>query len=424
MSLVWSLMLLNIWHFEPIPDASNDVVLDVDTSGMARVAYYKDSLICYATRNSMGDSFVWINEILDSNAVPIAGYGNSAEMAVDKKGIPHVVYFKRGSTWWEHLLYYATRDSTAAWNAAILDTATYKVSIDGDSLDRPHVIYCRGAVWHQYWNGSAWTREYAINVIGYITQDIDRQDRIHISIGPPLIGGRHRSYQYGSRDTAGWHVENVLGYDVRWPLGIAADTSCRPHLSFHCYENESFHTVKEDSAWNAEEITEYGFFNTCIAVIGLEPHLLGTDSGYVRYLWKPDSSLWLFEEIHAGYPKALVADKDGYLHCIIIDSLDVIYGTNRPQSGICDQSRGGSTFSIGTISRVPVIIRLNKENAIYRLIIFDVSGRLVKSFNHLTDNRIVWNGCDNSGNRLPGGVYFIKLDTKSDAVVKKVILVK
>ncbi|MEO0190556.1 MAG: T9SS type A sorting domain-containing protein, partial [candidate division WOR-3 bacterium] len=61
--------------------------------------------------------------------------------------------------------------------------------------------------------------------------------------------------------------------------------------------------------------------------------------------------------------------------------------------------------------------------------IYDVSGRLVKSFNpescilnHASD--IIWSSDDNLGRKLPSGVYFI--DFKSDEIkeMEKVIMLR
>ncbi len=46
--------------------------------------------------------------------------------------------------------------------------------------------------------------------------------------------------------------------------------------------------------------------------------------------------------------------------------------------------------------------------------IFDVSGRLVGSFSLATDyclpNTLIWDGSDAPGRKLPGGVYFVRLE--------------
>ncbi len=59
--------------------------------------------------------------------------------------------------------------------------------------------------------------------------------------------------------------------------------------------------------------------------------------------------------------------------------------------------------------------------------IYDVSGRLVKSFNHLTIqpfNQIVWSGDDESGRPLPNGIYFIRLESGKIRTLEKAVLLR
>ena len=60
--------------------------------------------------------------------------------------------------------------------------------------------------------------------------------------------------------------------------------------------------------------------------------------------------------------------------------------------------------------------------------IYDVSGRMVRDFSRLTVNgersTIVWDGMDDSGRRLPSGVYFVVLQSGETKEIKKVIRLK
>ncbi len=64
------------------------------------------------------------------------------------------------------------------------------------------------------------------------------------------------------------------------------------------------------------------------------------------------------------------------------------------------------------------------------LMIYDVTGRLVKSFNYQTiqpsnhPTQIVWDGTDDSGRKLPAGVYFVRLESEGFKQVEKVILLR
>ncbi len=74
-------------------------------------------------------------------------------------------------------------------------------------------------------------------------------------------------------------------------------------------------------------------------------------------------------------------------------------------------------FEINPNSQIPNTI----------LKIYDAGGRLVKQFNHLTNhqfNYVLWYGDDNSGCRLPTGVYFVRLESEWCKQVEKVILLR
>jgi hypothetical protein len=61
--------------------------------------------------------------------------------------------------------------------------------------------------------------------------------------------------------------------------------------------------------------------------------------------------------------------------------------------------------------------------------IYDVTGRVVKNFGDLSIyrspfNQLSWNGMDDSGFRLPAGVYFVRLKSDNFKAVEKIILLK
>ncbi|MGB9721964.1 MAG: T9SS type A sorting domain-containing protein, partial [bacterium] len=62
----------------------------------------------------------------------------------------------------------------------------------------------------------------------------------------------------------------------------------------------------------------------------------------------------------------------------------------------------------------------------FSLVVYDVTGRLVKQFNHLTNyqSSIIWCGEDTLGRRLPAGIYFIELKTDDYSKIQKVILLR
>jgi hypothetical protein len=64
-----------------------------------------------------------------------------------------------------------------------------------------------------------------------------------------------------------------------------------------------------------------------------------------------------------------------------------------------------------------------------QLSIHDVTGRLVKSFflsttYYILPTVISWDGTDDAGRRLPGGVYFVELEVSDLREAKKVVLLR
>jgi len=56
--------------------------------------------------------------------------------------------------------------------------------------------------------------------------------------------------------------------------------------------------------------------------------------------------------------------------------------------------------------------------------IYDATGRVVKEFNHLTNNQIFWNGTDNLNRRLSSGVYFLKFKAGDYSATEKLLLIR
>lgn len=62
------------------------------------------------------------------------------------------------------------------------------------------------------------------------------------------------------------------------------------------------------------------------------------------------------------------------------------------------------------------------SNSDHGLFIYNTIGEVVKEFNSAT-TQIIWNGCDDSGDKLPNGVYFVTLKLGTYTETKKVLLI-
>lgn len=81
-------------------------------------------------------------------------------------------------------------------------------------------------------------------------------------------------------------------------------------------------------------------------------------------------------------------------------------------------------FSLLTVFRYSLPI-LSGENTVVSLKIYDITGRMIKQFEHLSiapTNHVFWNGTDAFGKRLPSGTYFVILKNGDSYISGKVVM--
>jgi hypothetical protein len=69
----------------------------------------------------------------------------------------------------------------------------------------------------------------------------------------------------------------------------------------------------------------------------------------------------------------------------------------------------------------------SSQKSVVSIKIYDATGRVVRQFNHLTNysfNQVVWDGTDDSGRRLPAGIYFVRVESDEFKETEKVILLR
>ncbi|MEO0228347.1 MAG: C25 family cysteine peptidase, partial [candidate division WOR-3 bacterium] len=78
--------------------------------------------------------------------------------------------------------------------------------------------------------------------------------------------------------------------------------------------------------------------------------------------------------------------------------------------------------------QIPSIKSQNSNENLAALRIYDAAGRLVKDFSRLTVNgersAVIWDGTDDSGRKLPCGVYFVRLEAGDFKKVEKAVLLR
>jgi hypothetical protein len=107
--------------------------------------------------------------------------------------------------------------------------------------------------------------------------------------------------------------------------------------------------------------------------------------------------------------------------------------------GVAEQTTGGkAVFGLSLMpnpsnGRLQIAYSIGLDVQKAELKIFDVTGRLVKSFNHLSANQhggiqpvnqVVWDGSDDVGRSVPAGVYFVRLEADNKTLTEKAILLR
>jgi hypothetical protein len=130
-----------------------------------------------------------------------------------------------------------------------------------------------------------------------------------------------------------------------------------------------------------------------------------------------------------SYPNAAAPLANNRAIKFTTDPPDTFYGIREYKNSVATGCR--LDISPNPFSRITDIRYLISDDGYQKpeLKIYDISGRLVKSFqlptSHLLSSNLVsWDGTDNVGNRVPAGIYFVRLQGIQLPLVEKVILVE
>lgn len=81
-------------------------------------------------------------------------------------------------------------------------------------------------------------------------------------------------------------------------------------------------------------------------------------------------------------------------------------------------------FPNPSLGRFNIFFHTDK-NSDGKIRVFDVTGRLVKQWDRIQEMKhIIWNSTDNKGNRLPAGVYFLRMEGKNCSRMEKAIILR
>jgi len=193
-----------------------------------------------------------------------------------------------------------------------------------------------------------------------------------------------------------YHVdENQSGNDNQWYPG---HTSSGHYL---------LAVEQADGQWHLEKYVNSG--------TGADPYPGSLNKRFFNDSTTPDSKNYLFNATYVAVEN-------------ISDSGDTMTAdikvTNTGIEEVVNFAAQIPRFKISpTIAQTQfkILFAANSGYGSSRLVIYNTAGSLVKSFNDLNSNQIIWYGDDDQGNRVSPGVYFVKLIRDSPGEASNVI---
>uniref|UniRef100_A0A7C4TIB1 T9SS type A sorting domain-containing protein n=1 Tax=candidate division WOR-3 bacterium TaxID=2052148 RepID=A0A7C4TIB1_UNCW3 len=468
------------WHIENVDKTNLDgypfeiSALALDSNYIPHIlyvsAYFSDLL--FATRDDNG----WEKEIVETS---LRYFG--ASLAFDNNNTPHISYYAADAHLNRTYLCYAQKIN-GEWMRMVVDSCTggyspfiYHTSIDLDTNGKPGIAYMAWEapdslrmIKYAYFDGISWSISILTCVAIGHTLDyspalaFDRNNGIpHIAFHRLYGATRDTVFHALHNDTLNqWIIEPaIIIPDGGEPIDMALNSRGYPCIAYG-WNIALAYSWWDGQYWHTNEFTGYyiGWIGIAMALAldSLDnPHIIahGDPITYSPgYCYK--DTIW-----HAYYPIgdtgivkgdiSIALGRDGDLHvCYDFysyhnDTTYLKYAWGTPV-GIKEEKMQKPKDKSPKIevypnpSREKVMIRCMIQNTRYiipdiNLKIYDVGGRLVKQFDHLSSkqyggiqpfNEIIWYGDDNSGKQVPGGVYFIKLETSDYSEIKKIIRLK
>jgi hypothetical protein len=209
----------------------------------------------------------------------------------------------------------------ADWYTTTVDTTPYSgaygTSIALDSMDYPHIAYCRyktDGLMYASWDGEEWQLEKVFQSANAKISGLagakpflalDSRDRPHISFWWGCLG-------YAWKDSAGWHYTKADSTVWMEHASLALDSNDLPHVAYiyqiRGWPHELFgasYAYYDGVSWHNEMVdTAYHMRSISIAIDGNNHPCIAYDFAYeygggIKYA-ELDSAGWRFETLGEG----------------------------------------------------------------------------------------------------------------------------
>ena len=196
----------------------------------------------------------------DSATVDSTLYSWESSIAIDSVDEPHIGYIDS-----YNYLKYAQKNHNGTWQSITVDSSEPLwncVSMDLDSNDNPHFIYCDynwTMLKYAYYDGQSWQSE-DICSLKYSSWDtllhslvLDAADHPHIA----YFDRDDYAVKYAYHDGSKWTFETVevLLSDYSGEASLALDANGHPHVTYYDYTNKSCrYDYRKGGQWHTETV--------------------------------------------------------------------------------------------------------------------------------------------------------------------------
>ncbi|MBN1425661.1 hypothetical protein JXA88_13985 [Candidatus Fermentibacteria bacterium] len=367
-----------------------------DGDGRAHVSFWSPpGNLCYSVRDDSG----WTTSEI--------GFAGACDLAVDTMNRPHII-----STGLDGSGIFYAHSTELGWEVSLIDQRGQSCpSIALDLAGIPSVVYSytvsqegmqrTDALMYAHLTDSGWISGLvdSSGAIDAASLAVDASNQPHVAYS---VNGR---LEYALKSNGEWTFETVdIPYDD-WTMGryasLALDSNGNPHVGY-CRtevveswpENHVFHRVRyaqrDESGWRVQDLDELGDY-TSLALDGNDAPCICFRSG---------GTLRLARSTGLGCP-VLPAWKAGLQLRLV---------------GPCP-STGMTPFGLFLAEPSPVNVS-----------VFDLGGRRVRivAASPLPEgtHRLVWDGLDDRGLRVPSGTYVCSAEAGDARASARVVLIR
>ncbi|MEO0205208.1 MAG: FlgD immunoglobulin-like domain containing protein [candidate division WOR-3 bacterium] len=381
-------------------------------------------------------------------------YNCRVSSALDKNQYLHVLYRVTGGTygWPVYTNNIGGLFTTADTLFKTGSQSTYHYAIAVDNLNRAHIV-CEVNSDIRYYYPFADSELVITNNGSDGTITVDKNNVVHIA-----YTSNSRIY-YTNNSSGNFFPAQIVSDTTGMDPSIAADSAGYAHICWTRSNwdstSELYYATNKSGAFQTTRVTYSTNLCEAWAHIALSR---ANDIGilYSRYhtgvyvtdimfaYKSANASDFIIDSIDQGHwnpsygattwnDRAIAIDSAGYVHLAYTGTVGSKYAKSQEQMG-CDENfseQSGSRMNLTCFpnpfnrrTEIRLQITNDRFNSSNRRItrsldIYDVSGRIVKSFLLPESNCLFyWDGTDNAGNKLPDGVYLLKLRVSSNENVE------